>query len=1069
MDNFDLTTPPGRGQGDCAPTISKYTFDPDKCTIFDTEVYPGPRWCCGFLHADGVHECVDGDKARLAEALDRVLAAGGTLVGYGSERYDVPVIRTILAGEDPYPVSHAIVRHDGPGMPEAVRVAAERWPAIKADHVDLAARTRSGGRHPALKTVAANLGVRHLQELPYDPDRPLSDAEWEEVRRYNKKDLAATRLAFEQFAPELEALAAFSNRYDLDLRNVHPAGIASKVLCAAYRAKHGHDPIRIPPPPSVRYSPPPPVMRPRNAVAGAWFDRLCGEEFPLVTPKGGGPPVPVVPEPDGAIVIGGVTLTVGSGGLHSCDKPALYRYGERQLYEADVISYYPNMMVWLGIFPRALGDCGSEQFLAILAERLDLKERAGRTTDKEEAQRLKVQSTGLKLTLNSVFGQLGNPYSVLHDPEAFLAVTLSGQLLLLDLIERLSDAGAGIVSANTDGLDFVVAADNDRWTGAIERWESDTGMVLETVPIEALAIEATNNYATQPFPVEPPLGAARRRGSLSDTVAWNRVPAGRVIADAVVAALFDGVLPEVTIRGCVDPSKFVYVTRRDRGKDGYLIDEATGTETPLPRLVRWYKARGSRLRIEHRWTDEAGKAHKTTAPGSQGIRLLMDLPAAPPGDVDLGWYVAQARARILANRDFPHLDPKWLEGHDVPLELHARGLAPSPHWDGKKSPKGAVKCRPTFFWEWGRRYDAFGTYTGPDVGVLVLDIDEPPKFRKWLESAGAAASLLGQNTLDGCMVSYHRADSPEAVRAGSAKGKLIFRYRADEDSPLAKVSKAALRSTLGIEIFYGKEDATVFGVHPDGPGSDYLLSDGPLGPPPDWLLADLAERASKKVRPVSPKGHTPGGTGNGATPNPAAVVKYAQAALESEVAKVEAAPEGERNCTVWKAACAVGSLVGAGAVERAEAEGRLLEATTLPLSEAVDTIRRGLDRGAENPRDLRLVGAGVGDERPVIEITTEEHEVNDQAIEALAADPDLYQRGNLLVRVLRAGPLHDDVATGRDPGAPTILPTHAATLRERLTKHASWVKTAKGPDGEEVAKPAHPPDWSIQAVLNRGV
>ena len=46
--------------------------------------------------------------------------------------------------------------------------------------------------------------------------------------------------------------------------------------------------------------------------------------------------LPVVPEPDGPIIIGGVKLSVGSGGVHSVDRPALYRYGEWQLYEADV-------------------------------------------------------------------------------------------------------------------------------------------------------------------------------------------------------------------------------------------------------------------------------------------------------------------------------------------------------------------------------------------------------------------------------------------------------------------------------------------------------------------------------------------------------------------------------------------------------------------------------------------------------------------------------------------------------------------------------------------------------------
>jgi putative DNA primase/helicase len=122
------------------------------------------------------------------------------------------------------------------------------------------------------------------------------------------------------------------------------------------------------------------------------------------------------------------------------------------------------------------------------------------------------------------------------------------------------------------------------------------------------------------------------------------------------------------------------------------------------------------------------------------------------------------------------------------------------------------------------------------------------------------------------------------------------------------------------------------------------------------LIADLVERASKKVRDRSSKESRPGRNGNGATSNPAAVAQYIKAAVEAETSKVAAAPEGERNCTTWKAACAIGSLVATGAVDRAEAEEKLVEATTLPIEEAVDTIRRGLDKGMECPRDLSHVG-----------------------------------------------------------------------------------------------------------------
>ena len=103
-------------------------------------------------------------------------------------------------------------------------------------------------------------------------------------------------------------------------------------------------------------------------------------------------------------------------------------------------------------------------------------------------------------------------------------------------------------------------------------------MVLETTPVEALVIEATNQ-------LRRPL---RRRASqapgqpLGGIVSWRNVPNSLIVADAVVAALLDGVLPERTVRRCIDPTKFVNITRRDSSKVGVLINDATGAETPCP-------------------------------------------------------------------------------------------------------------------------------------------------------------------------------------------------------------------------------------------------------------------------------------------------------------------------------------------------------------------------------------------------------------------------------------------------------------------------------------------------------
>jgi hypothetical protein len=116
--NEHSTTPLAGGQGTAAPSITrKYAFDPSKTILLDVEVFPGQptRWCCGFQSADGRYTCVDGDKALLATVLDKIHRAGRTLIGYNSGGYDLPVLRAILAGLDPLPISQACVGHTGWG------------------------------------------------------------------------------------------------------------------------------------------------------------------------------------------------------------------------------------------------------------------------------------------------------------------------------------------------------------------------------------------------------------------------------------------------------------------------------------------------------------------------------------------------------------------------------------------------------------------------------------------------------------------------------------------------------------------------------------------------------------------------------------------------------------------------------------------------------------------------------------------------------------------------------------------------------------------------------------------
>lgn len=107
---------------------------------------------------------------------------------------------------------------------------------------------------------------------------------------------------------------------------------------------------------------------------------------------------------------------------------------------------------------------------------------------------------------------------------------------------------------------------------------------------------------------------------------------------------------------------------------------------------------------------------------------------------------------------------------------------------------------------------------------------------------------------------------------------------------------------------------------------------------------------------------------------------------------------------------------------------------------------------------------GEQEPRPEILITTEEMAVNDQAVGALARSKDLYQRGGMLVHLVRE---EGRPGSKRPTGTPRIVPLPIANLREQMAATALWLRP-KVRDGEQINSKTHPPEWSIRAVYGRG-
>jgi hypothetical protein len=109
---------------------------------------------------------------------------------------------------------------------------------------------------------------------------------------------------------------------------------------------------------------------------------------------------------------------------------------------------------------------------------------------------------------------------------------------------------------------------------------------------------------------------------------------------------------------------------------------------------------------------------------------------------------------------------------------------------------------------------------------------------------------------------------------------------------------------------------------------------------------------------------------------------------------------------------------------------------------------------------------GAGASVPDIVATPDAGEVVSKAVEALANDPGVYQRGGSLVRVLRdTSPAAVAAGNGiRRPLAARIDRLPLATLLERLTGVANWWKE----DAKGTPQRALPPLWCVEAVDARG-
>jgi hypothetical protein len=495
------------------------------------------------------------------------------------------------------------------------------WRILKAhelrvpdwDHIDL---IEVAPGQSSLKIYGGRLNAPKMQDLPIEPEASIKPEQRQIVREYCENDLHTTHLLYKALKAQIDLRVDMGAQYGMDFRSLSDAQIAEKLIThemqkitgKEYRKPEVKDGF------AFKYRDPK-IIRFQTQDLQERFYRLLAERWQLG--PNGSVQMPAWLK-ESRIKIGQADYQMGIGGLHSCEQRQCIRAeGDMVLADYDVASYYPSIIMQQQLAPNAFGKPFLTLYQSLIRRRLEAK----RSGDK-------VTADTLKITLNGSFGKFGSKYSTLYAPELLIQTTITGQLALLMLIERLESAGVRVVSANTDG---IVVYHSTAQADAVDEitfdWMLDTSYQLERTPYSVIASRDVNNYLAVRTD-----GKIKGKGIFAPaSLAKN--PDGQIIYTAVAQHIAKGTPIEDTIHGCTDLAQFVTI-RRVQGGSVWRGER-------LGKAVRFYHSTAVP-------PDECihYATNSNRVPNSGGARPAMELGAFP-NDVNHDVYIKAAQELLL--------------------------------------------------------------------------------------------------------------------------------------------------------------------------------------------------------------------------------------------------------------------------------------------------------------------------------------------------------------------------------------------------------------------------------------
>jgi len=354
----------------------------------------------------------------------------------------------------------------------------------------------------SLKSLGVQLNFDEIQELPYRHDSVLTKEQMEDIVTYNQRnDLGILELLVKRVEPQILLRKGIKDQYGLECYSMDAPKIAQKLIekflvekteneefCftgkgrdkaprQTWRTSINIKDILIPIDFSGEYIAP----RPTKIESKQTFLYENAVSFYTDLKNVS---VTDTNSISASVKFGSLICDFGSGGLHSRNKPIIYRSDEKYtIVDFDYGSFYPNLISNYKFVPHHLGESFLELYQELITKRIAAK-KAGNKLEAEVG----------KLILNSTYGMLNNDYSFMKDVQQTLSVCLNGQFILAYMLERMLDKQYVPIYVNTDG--FSVLCKTDEVSDCIQYGieQNIFGIELETDIFKDWYIIDVNNY-----------------------------------------------------------------------------------------------------------------------------------------------------------------------------------------------------------------------------------------------------------------------------------------------------------------------------------------------------------------------------------------------------------------------------------------------------------------------------------------------------------------------------------------------------------------------------------------------